>query len=70
MENDPDFVFEIFEEYYGDIKQVQKIINECKICGGQYIFSHLSDYKNLFIREIARCPDCGTGKRKVLHKLN
>ena len=68
--NSVDFKFEKFEEYYGDIKQVKKIIDECKVCGGKLIFTHISDYRNLFVQETARCPECGGSHRKLLHVLN
>ena len=70
MDQDGDFRFEKFEEYFGDIKQVKKIIDDCHICGGKLVFSHLSDYRNLFVQESARCPDCGSGKKKLVHTLN
>lgn len=68
--NYTDFVFERFEEYYGDSNQVDKQINDCKICGAKLIFSHNSDYKNLMVQESARCPDCGSGSKKLIHVLN
>ncbi len=70
MSFDPEFKFEHFEEYFGDTLQVQKIIDECKVCGSQMIFTHLADYTNLFIQETARCPDCGADHRKLIHVLN
>jgi hypothetical protein len=68
--SDYDFKYEKFEEFYGDAKQVKKIINNCKTCGAKLIFTHLSDYKSLFVQESARCPDCGGDHRKSLHSLN
>ena len=70
MRPDLDFKFEHFEEYYGDVKQVRKIIDECKICGAKLILSHISDYKNLLVQETARCPECGSSNRKTIHILN
>ena len=70
MSLESDFKFEKFEEYFGDIKQVKKIIDDCIFCGSKLVFSHLSDYKNLIIQETARCPDCGNGKRKMIHIIN
>lgn len=70
MSAEADFKFEKFEEYYGDTKQVQRIIDECKICGGKLVFTHLSDYKNFFVQETARCPDCGGHKKKLIHIIN
>lgn len=65
-----DYKFENFEEYYGDIKQVKKIISKCAICGSKLVLSHLSDYKNLIVQESARCPECGNANRKTIHILN
>ncbi len=68
--NYADFIFERFEEYYGDTCQVDKQINDCKICGAKLIFSHSADFKNLMMQESARCPDCGSGNKKLIHILN
>ncbi len=65
-----DFKLERYEEYYGDIRQVKKIMDECKICGAKLVLTHLSDFKNLMIQESARCPDCGNNGRHILHILN
>lgn len=62
--------FEKYEEYYGDSKQVQKIMNECSNCGAPTVQTHLSDYTNLIIQENSRCPDCGLAKRKKIHIIN
>ena len=67
---DSDFKFERFEDYFGDILQVKKIIDDCRICGAKLVFTHLSDYRNLLVQETARCPDCGGGDRKVIHIIN
>jgi hypothetical protein len=65
-----DYNFERFEEYFGDCKQVKRIIEECRYCGSKLVHSHLSDYKNLIIQETSRCPECGNGRKKVIHILN
>jgi hypothetical protein len=65
-----DFKLEKYEEYYGNIEQVKKIIDDCKICGGKLVISHLSDYKNLIVQENARCPECGNTNRKVIHVIS
>ncbi|MBT3585255.1 MAG: hypothetical protein HN509_10120 [Halobacteriovoraceae bacterium] len=70
MSFESDFKFERFEEYFGDIKQVKKLIDNCGVCGSKLILSHLSDYKNLFVQETARCPECGSNDRKMIHVLN
>ena len=49
MSLESDFKFEKFEEYFGDIGQVRKIINDCGQCGSKLVLTHLSDYKNLII---------------------
>jgi phosphohistidine phosphatase SixA len=68
--NKNDFRFERFEEYYGTIETVQKIITQCQSCGSKLVLSHLPDYKNLIVQETARCIECGVGNRKVIHILN
>lgn len=70
MAKDVDFRFEQFEEYWGSVDNVQKIIDECKVCGSKLLLSHLPDYKNLIVQETARCIDCGSGNRKLIHALN
>lgn len=70
MSGNTTFKFERFEQYYGDIEQVKKIIDECQVCGAKLIQSHLSDYKHMMVQETARCPECGGGNRKVIHIIN
>ena len=70
MPADSDYKFEFFEEYFGDIEQVKKIIDDCPTCGGKLVLSHLSDYKNLIVQESARCPECGAGNKKMIHIIN
>jgi ssDNA-binding Zn-finger/Zn-ribbon topoisomerase 1 len=70
MSQDADFKFESFEEYFGDARQVKKTINECQICGSRLVFTHLSDYRNMFVQETARCPECGGNHKKLIHILN
>ena len=70
MAIEADFEFEKFEEYFGDAKQVRKIMNHCTACGGKLIHSHLSDYKNLVVQEHKRCPECGNTNKKKIHIIN
>lgn len=70
MSMDVDFRFEKFEEYYGDADQVQKIIDNCNVCGSKLVHTHLSDYKNLIVQETGRCPECGHGNKKLIHIIN
>lgn len=70
MTIDTSYKFERFEEYYGDARQVKKIIDECKVCGSKLVHSHLSDYKHMVVQESARCPECGGGNRKLIHIIN
>ena len=64
------YKYERFEEYFGDIAQVKRQLNECKICRAKLIHSHLSDYKNLLVQETTRCPECGHDSRKTIHSIN
>ena len=70
MQAESDYKFERYERYFGDIKQVKRIIDDCNICGSKLVLSHLSDYRNLIIQESARCPECGGSGRKIVHVLN
>ncbi len=70
MSKDREYRFEKFEEYFGDVKQVKKVTDECKICGSKLVQTYLSDYKNLIVHETARCADCGGGDRRLIHILN
>lgn len=71
LNNSPaEYVFEKYEEYYGEPKEVSKQITLCKICGAKLIFSHNADFQNLVMQESARCPDCGSVTCKHIHSLN
>ncbi|OFZ24952.1 MAG: hypothetical protein A2381_12815 [Bdellovibrionales bacterium RIFOXYB1_FULL_37_110] len=67
---DSDYKFETYEEFYGDIKQVQQLIDACQICGSRLMINHLTDYTNLLVQESAICPECGNKNRKKVHVLN
>jgi hypothetical protein len=69
-ESSNDYKFACYEEYVGNAEEVKKHMNECKICGSKLMLSHLPDYKNLLVQETARCLDCGSGNRRVIHVLN
>lgn len=69
-ESDRDFKIEQYEEYYGNAKQVKKIIDNCRYCKSKLVFTHLASYKNLYMQEVARCPVCNKINRKKLHILN
>ena len=70
MSKEADFKFERYEEYWGSPENVKKIIDECKVCGSKLLLSHMPDYKNLLVQETARCIECGSGNRKLIHVLN
>lgn len=70
MSSEVDYKFEKFEEYWGSAENVQKQIQNCKVCGSKLLLSHMPDYKNLLVQETARCIDCGSGNRKHIHVLN
>ena len=67
--SDSSYKFENFVEYHG-IENVKKMIDKCSICGSKLMLTHLPDYKNLLVQETARCLECGSGNRKVIHVLN
>jgi len=70
MSNEVNFKFERYEEYWGSPEDVKKTMSECKVCGSKLLLSHMPDYKNLLVQETARCIDCGSGNRKIIHVLN
>lgn len=70
MSFDEGFKFENFEEFYGNIDQVKNIIDNCKLCGAKLIYTHLADYKNLYLQEHGKCPECGTSNKKMIHIIN
>jgi len=70
MSFDPEFKFEKFENYYGEVDEVKKQVNECSVCGSHLIFSHISDYDHLCVKETSLCPDCGGENKKLIHVLN
>jgi len=70
MSKELEFRFEKFEEYWGSSDNVKKQIDECAVCGSKLLLSHMPDYKNLLVQETARCIDCGSGNRKIIHVLN
>ncbi len=70
MSKELDFKFEKFEEYWGSSDNVKKQMGECGVCGAKLLLSHMPDYKNLLVQETARCIDCGSGNRKIIHVLN
>lgn len=65
-----EFEFEYFEKYYGDQKQVEKIIEDCPNCGTKLFLSFLPDRSNLLMRETASCTHCSYGKRKLIAVIN
>ena len=67
---DLDFKFERFEEYFGDVKQVSRQINECPMCGAGLVFTHFADYTHFYVQETACCPECDSVGRKLIHILN
>jgi uncharacterized paraquat-inducible protein A len=70
MRYDADYKFEKFEEYYGEIEEVKKQVNHCPECDGQYRFTHLSDFKHLYVTETAKCIKCDHSVRKTVHIIN
>jgi hypothetical protein len=70
MSKEVNFKFERYEEYWGSPEDVKKTMCECKVCGSKLLLSHMPDYKNLLVQETARCIECGSGNRKIIHVLN
>ncbi len=65
-----DFMFENYEEFFGDIEQVRKIIDNCQNCGNIVVHSYITDYLDMFVQESSRCPMCGGKKIKKIFSIN
>lgn len=70
MSKNKEFLIEKYEEYYGSVSQVLKIIEDCSLCGSKLILTHIGHMNDLFLEEKANCPDCGHKKIKTIHSLN
>ena len=70
MSKEADYKFERYEQYWGPVENVKKIISHCPACGAKLLHSHLPDYKNLIVQETSRCIECGEGTKKLIHVLN
>ena len=65
-----DFLFENYEEFFGDQEQVSKIINSCDNCGNDVVHYHVADYAGMVVQEFSQCPMCGGEKIKKIHSIN
>ena len=66
----PEFVFENYEGFFGDVDQIRRIMNSCDNCGNDVVLSHVTDYSEMFVQESASCPVCGGKRACKLHSLN
>lgn len=65
-----DFEFEHYEKYFGTIREVIKIIEQCPKCGSALAFGHNADKSHLITQETATCGNCDFGQRKLIYNLN
>jgi len=69
-EQDSEYEFETYEGYFGSAEDVRRSIDECEECGSKLVFTHLPDYKNLYMQENCRCLECGHVHKKTIHIMN
>jgi hypothetical protein len=43
--------------------------SHCRDCGANLHFSHVTDFIRNLTQETARCPECGSKSRRVVHRL-
>lgn len=56
-------------QFYGTAKDVVAKYTHCSLCGGHLHFTHVTDFHRNLTQETAKCPECGTHARRILHKL-
>ena len=66
----PDFIFENYEEFFGDIRQVKRTMDNCHNCGNSMVHSHVTNYGDMLVQESSRCPECGGKKVKKIFPIN
>ncbi len=53
----------------GEMKDLIESFSHCPVCHGHLHFIHITDFSTNLTHETAKCPECGTQHRSVLHKL-
>ena len=60
---------DLMAQFFGSAAQVMERYTHCGICGSHLHFTHMTDFSRNLTQESAKCPECGVGARRVLHKL-
>lgn len=53
----------------GTAKDVVSKYTHCALCGANLHFTHITDFGRNQTQETARCLECGTQTRQILHRL-
>lgn len=56
-------------QFFGTVKDIVARYTRCGICGAHLHFSHVTNFAQNLTQEMARCPECGTKARQMLHRL-
>ena len=55
--------------FLGSPRQALARYSQCHQCKARLHFTHITDFSRNLTEETARCPECGTQDRKVVHRL-
>jgi DNA-directed RNA polymerase subunit RPC12/RpoP len=56
-------------QMFGTANEVMNKYNHCALCGANLHFTHVTDFSRNLTQETARCPECGTKSRQIMHRL-
>ncbi len=60
---------ETLSPFFGTAKDVVAKYTHCVLCGANLHFTYITDFARNMTQETARCPECTTQARRVVHKL-
>ena len=60
---------DLTSECYGTPSHLVSKHSKCHACGSHLHFSHSTDFVRNMTLETAKCPECGTKIRRVMHRL-
>ena len=55
--------------FFGAAKDVIARYTHCGVCGANLHFSYVTDFSRNVTQETARCPECSTKIRQIIHRL-
>jgi uncharacterized protein with PIN domain len=56
-------------QFFGTAREVVAKYTHCDLCGANLHFTHITDFSKNLTQETARCPECGTKARRIVHRL-